>query len=343
MKNKIFKFLFFLFIILILLEVLLRSIGLYKTKHETSFGKYVYFFSGEESRGWLHSNPPNTLIHEATNEFVYDNKYNEFGHREISVDSFINHKGFKIIAIGDSYTQGDGVAYEYTWVKALEKKCNDSLKNNTLIYNAGVNGSDVFFNNEMLKQKLLPLKPNLVIECINRSDILDVYYRGGQERFCVNNKLCSPNKKWWEPLFKYSHNVRAFLNIFFKYDKNLIKIDKFREIEEKGVDEIISQISKTQAICKEEKIDYLLLVIPNVNSLQFSGIFDTIDKKLPQQISSINVYDCMLKEFQTKDIKKYSWKENKHYNSEGYMLLSNFIWTQIISNKTVFQLFRSDK
>jgi len=67
------------------------------------------------------------------------------------------------------------------------------------------------------------MKPHLVIECINTSDILDVIKRGGNERFNDDGTTSGKVGPRWELIYKYSYVFRRITHVFFKYNRNLIK------------------------------------------------------------------------------------------------------------------------
>jgi hypothetical protein len=41
----------------------------------------------------------------------------------------------------------------------------------------------IFYNHKIFINKLITLKPKIVIECINSTDIIDVIWIGGNEKF----------------------------------------------------------------------------------------------------------------------------------------------------------------
>ena len=69
---------------------------------------------------------------------------------------------FRIMAIGDSFTFGQGVNLEDTYSKHLERRINDMGKTSEVI-SCGVIGYGMWQYLETLKRKVLPYKPDLVI------------------------------------------------------------------------------------------------------------------------------------------------------------------------------------
>lgn len=326
MNKHLTFFILSFFVALLILEPILRFTKLYNTKAENSIGEYQYFFQ-DFGNSWFHTHTPNTTVNQISSEFSYENVYNELGHREKSFTLFKDDSSsFKIICLGDSYTEGDGAPYDSSWVKILENELNKQNQNVSL-YNAGVNGSDILFNYMMLKEKLLSSQPKMVIECINRSDVLDIYNKGGLERFNNDGTLNFPNKKPWEMLYKYSHVFRAALSLFTSYNVNLINLKTMAEEEENALRIIANQAFETHSLCASKNISYLLIIAPNVSTLnkEYLSNFTKIGNLLNPNLSYIDIHSCMENEFKSKDLKAYSWEENNHFNSKGYELMTNCI------------------
>jgi lysophospholipase L1-like esterase len=311
----------------VLLEIFLRIFGVNQTFREQYAGTYDYMFN-QKSMTWYHTWPPNYDRAFGEDEFTYQNHYNDLGHREQDFASFLEDTSeMKIICIGDSFTEGDGAPYDSSWVRAFERNYL-KLDSSVAVYNAGVCGSDVIFDFVILRDKLLAAKPDLVIECLNTSDILDVYYRGDADRFLANGTFRSANTKWWEVLYKYSYVFRAGLLVFGGYDNNLIHMPSEKEDQTKTIKIIAEQVNTTYNLCKENGVNYLLVVLPVPDNIIYR---DNIPfKKLIPYTSSavpkINLFPSLSKSFDTLQIENYSWKKNKHYNSKGYELVGNYIF-----------------
>ena len=78
----------------------------------------------------------------------------------------------RIMVIGDSFTFGPSVNLEDTYPKQLERILNDSNIRCEVI-NCGVIGYDMWQHIEMLKRKVLPHQPDLVILGLFLNDITD--------------------------------------------------------------------------------------------------------------------------------------------------------------------------
>jgi len=319
---------FRLIVFLIVLEFLLRLLGNYKTQTEIYTGTYQYFFENKVYSSWFHTFKPNSSSYYGNTEFQEINHYNDLGQREKSFASFKKDtSSIKIVCLGDSFTEGDGATYDSTWVRYVEAQLN-SGGDCFNVYNAGVCGSDVFYNYIMLKEKLLESKPSYVIECINNSDLTDVYYRGDLARFNEDGTLNSPNFKAWEVFFKYSHAIRFIISVFTPYDHNLVK--RKDELETKVT--IAEQIKKTQAFCKNNNIKYTLVIMPTAYEIKNADSefrFENFHLILNNRVAYINIFDCMENKFPNQEIDAYYWLNDGHYNGKGYYEMGKCIMEEL--------------
>ncbi|MCB9256451.1 MAG: hypothetical protein H6579_04920 [Chitinophagales bacterium] len=336
-KEYLIKFI----LVCIFLEILLRIFGVNKTSEEKQLNTYSYKFQSFKNT-WFHTWPPNTTIKHGLDEFKYTNSYNELGHRETSYQNFQEDtSSVKIICLGDSFTEGDGAPYDSSWVRFFENSLSTSLDTNVLAYNAGVCGSDALFDFQMLKENLLSSNPKIVIECLNNSDITDIYYRGGPERFLPDGTTGAPNAKKWEVLYKYSYVFRALLTTFTPYDNNLINNLTIDAEEEQALKVLAKQVNETYAFCKKNKIQYYLVMTPVPSDIENKNfyIFESLPDYLDAQIPLINLYPKLYDKYDSIDIEDYSWERNGHFNGKGYQVLSNALFDEFYNLKPSKELF----
>ena len=68
------------------------------------------------------------------------------------------------VALGDSFTEGDGTPADSTWPKLLEKRLNAAHPSaNITTLTGGIGGADPPFEYILLKEKLLTYQPDLVV------------------------------------------------------------------------------------------------------------------------------------------------------------------------------------
>ena len=333
--KKIKFYLFNLISFLAVLEILLRLTGFFDTWNEKKFGTYHYMF-GQTKDSWFHTWPPNETIAYGGDEFTYQNHYNDLGHRDIDFKDFKQDtSASKYVFLGDSFTEGDGAPWDSTWVKAFEKNIRLQLDSNVLAYNAGVCGSDIYFNYIMLKENLLESKPKVVFECVNNTDVSDVYYHGGLERFQEDGTMKSRDALLWEPLYKYSHVFRMFILIFTPYNSGLANEITLDREEQKIVEKMAEQIKLTHQLCAENNIEYYLVYMPvSYCEEQFEpSAFDSLPALLENKVPVLDIFPCMFTTLDCDNKYAYFWEKNGHYNGRGYGLMGDCIFEEYLKIK----------
>jgi lysophospholipase L1-like esterase len=276
-------------------------------------------------------------------EFRYIYQCNDIGHREIDFKHFkeIDTADIKVICLGDSFTEGDGSCYDSTWVKAFERRVIQNTNKAFTIYNAGVNGSDVFYNNAMLVNKLIESKPNLVIECVNISDIHDYIWRGGLERFNADGTTSSKVGPKWEPLFRYSHVFRAVIQTILRYDQNLVWRVSRNQQELAALDSVFTQISRTAEWCRQNSIQYIAVYHPTPHQIKqtfhYSLVFEDKIQALPYATS---IYYQTQDSISKENLFKYSWPINGHWNGKGYEVMGNLIYEKLAERNEFKKYFQ---
>jgi len=241
------KWLFSICFTFVLLEIVLRMMHNNQTYTE-SIGQGYQSYFGRESNSWFLQWPANDTFTVDHGDFKYLYHTNELGFREKPVAMFKDTGLFKIITLGDSYTEGVGAAYDSSWPRFLERSLRDSQPN-TAVFNAGINGSDPFYAYITFKEKLAGYKPNLVISAVNATDVDDFFFRGGMERFKANGTLENRKGPWYEPLYKYSYVVRMVMVDFMRKRPQLFVTNKEFEATE---DEFIKETTACYAASRNQ-------------------------------------------------------------------------------------------
>jgi lysophospholipase L1-like esterase len=121
---------------------------------------------------------------EEKKEFSYIHRFNSFGLRGKEPDN--SPDTYKILALGDSFTEGVGAPEDSTWIHILAQKIAESRSKKVTYLNGGLSGSDPFLSFRIMKEVTKKYKPDLVVLMMNSSDISDYYNVGGKERFDPN-------------------------------------------------------------------------------------------------------------------------------------------------------------
>lgn len=251
------------------------------------------------------------------------------------IDS-ISDDHFRILGLGDSFTEGVGAPEDSTWLKILETNLNErpgTRKIKTI--NAGISGNDPFFEYFILKEKLLAHKPDLVIVAINSSDIAETITRGGMERFRTDSTIAYRQGPWFEIIFGMSYVCRAFVFEVLNYDWLLLTKEEREREETEALDKIQSCILNFGQLAKDNSLEILLLFHPMVEEvISGSSPFDRMIQELSDN-PQLKIFD-LLKYYRAEgemnkgNAMDYYWEIDRHHNAKGYALFAKGVEKKII-------------
>ena len=171
--------------------------------------------------------PNFTGIFEST-EFKTHTNINSKGLRDVEHDHKKPDGTFRIIGLGDSFTFGNGVEFNETYLSVLEKRLNAENKSrNYEIIKAGVPGYGTDNELAYLKNEGIKYDPDLVIVlyCLN-----DIYNNVGvSDRTTVNGYLVmakwkNQEKKWKNLEIKQEMNLQQKIVASLKIHSHLFNL-----------------------------------------------------------------------------------------------------------------------
>lgn len=296
-----------------------------KEKNQPSDDEIVWGYEANSSRM------------ESCSEFSFQHTYNDEGIRDESISVEKNENEIRLLCLGDSFTEGVGASQDSTWPQLLELKYDQKYGSNKYTcINAGVAGSDPIDEYYML-EKMLKYQPDLVLLCINSSEPKDIVTRGGFERY-RNGKLNQKYGPFWEPLFALSYIFRHVMMDVFHYTFEL-KTPRQMESEFMNAYQILENaIFEIEKVAQQNKADFVLIYTPSEYEMRTKDILmDSFMEHLAKtsNLEIIYTISC-LDQFMFENgnyIDKYYWKADRHFNSEGYNILADCIFTTLEHNK----------
>lgn len=259
-----------------------------------------------------------------TNEFCYHRKINSEGLPDIEHPIIKKPNEYRIFGLGDSFTEGDGTDLDSTWLRFLERSLKKySLKKDISYFNAGVCGSDPFFEYLLLKNRLLKYKPDLIFIAINCSDIYDILSRGGIERFSKDGTLVYKKPPFWEPLFAISHLSRLFFSALGYNEYFIQENEKNIEFANEKIAECINMFNE---LSKKSGFKLIVIIHPCKSEFEVDkpSLSSALEKIRKENIEVLNMYDYF-KEKENVNKFNYSnlfWKYDGHHNAKGYELFA---------------------
>lgn len=331
-------------VILALMEFGLRKTGKYKTQTEKIHGEYISIYDYADNDIY-HLYPANWTIVDSQAEFTYAFETNSIGlrEREILPDT---GDAYRILTIGDSFTHGDGAPYDSTYPRFLKSLLQERYPEKTVeVYNAGMNGSDLFYMFTLLRDKLQTYKPDLVLFLINESEPYDVIVRGGEERFVAGDTIAINNAPKIESYFERYHLVRFVAREWFGMDETMLTSRAFVEATKAAVTKLHRKQDSIKEFC--DSLGYKCAFVSHVSPItmrksypHFKDFMANEDKAsivaAEQWKASWLLFDrpdmpelnsALAEMTKDSELIDYAWPLNEHFNGRGYELLAKAaIW-----------------
>lgn len=310
----------------LLFEFGLRLIGINQTYFEKKSGKYESLYKYRPNKVMHKRTPNDSLYLESKGEFKFLFKTNSWGYSDREWDT-TNKKEFRILALGDSFTEGFGVTQDSSWVAQISRKYHDR---NIKWYNGGISASDPFSNLYNLQHELYQLKPDLVVQIFSNQDFEeDLLLRGGFERF-KNNQLVYPKVPFFENIYAYSYIVRLFYNHFTKRNYFISFNDLNKSQSENYFNQLVelyndwAQKNQVQVVLVHYCTDYNYYKVGNLSKIDSSY-------KVSDYLKVESVTACYQESIQNdlESFKSLWWEIDHHHNAKGYRLMSNCIYNLI--------------
>ncbi|HWB63437.1 MAG TPA: SGNH/GDSL hydrolase family protein [Chitinophagales bacterium] len=328
-KILLLQIFFGLGLFLILGEFALRLSGRCLTYLEKTQHRYVNPYN-QRLDSWYYVYPPNSKAEHNEAEFHTAETTNAMGlvGREIPVVKPDSAKW--IFFIGDSFTEGHGADSSHS-MPVYFQQLIDSAGMKAEVFNAGIAGSDPFFEYVLLKDKLIQHHPDEVIVSINESDFYDYIIRGGMERFKKDGTVQYRKSPPMEPLFHYSHLFRAFMFAFGS--PVMLWKPQFDKQKKEALQQITECLYNMNSLCREHGVKLIVLLHPVPDVFTKTGGKDNISEIENyinrDSITFINTYQQFKPYLNRNNYLQYAWKLNNHFNAKGYKIYAEIIFADL--------------
>jgi lysophospholipase L1-like esterase len=334
-KKSIIYGIYIFLVVLISSELLLRIFGVNITYTESIGQPYRSPYNQFYKSHYLTHEPQSQFILDHR-DFKYEHATNELGFREVSMDSFFTQcaHSYKILALGDSYTEGVGAPEDSSWVKLLEKKMK-SQNQDVCCFNAGISGSDPFFQYMLLRDKLNHLNFDLIVVAVNSTDIHDYIFRGGMERFRENGTTVGRRGPRYEFLYQYSYLFRLIDRIILRNKRQMfITEQKYQSYAQQFVKDMDGVLDRFIELTQGNP-PILLVVFPSPHEAANRKKADNILTKKNLQvivnnakyraIATLNLFPYFEQVITKDNLMDYTYKNDGHYNPKGYEKFASFV------------------
>lgn len=318
-KQNIMTVLISVFVGLLIVEASLRILGINVTAFEQRFGYYESVQTQFKLKEYFvrEANISYILKNE---EFEFERQSNSLGLSGDEPESRKEENEFLIMALGDSFTEGDGAHKDSTWLKFLERKLPDNDSVDYCFFNAGVCGSDPIYEYKLLKDKLLVYKPNLVIVSYG-FELTDVIMRGGKERYETEKPAIE--RHWWQPIYSVSFLTRLIVHNLFGYDDLLLSKSDYELARQKAISDLKLSIDDFKKLSESEGFELLIIFFPMQNELD-SGKYNS-NMELIEYSDKLGIRTLDMMKYYRQELhidknnsSNYYWEKDGHHNSAGY-------------------------
>jgi lysophospholipase L1-like esterase len=296
-----------------------------------------YLNGQRQEKVWYKLNYPGIPWTHSTPEFIQVHNINSSGCRDGEFSINKEPDEYRIIALGDSYTQGVGAPEDSTYADFLERDLSPQFPDKKIVvYNAGNSGSDPFFEYMVLRDKLMIYSPDLVIVAINSSDLQDVSIRGGMERFKPDGTVQYRKGPRWEVLYGISYIFRHIIHDFLAYDWNLVKYKDQKVVLAQISLLLKDSVDRFKVLADEKGFDLMIVFNPTDWEVKTRAlILDTLYQsvRLNPDIISLNLNDYYINKagLDSSNVQDYYWQVDLHHNSKGYELFARGVAEKIVA------------
>ncbi len=288
--------------------------------------------SKEEPTLWLNKFEPYAMRNSADAETTIRplEMFNALGTR-----GPLPKKNKKVVAcLGDSFTESVCVAIDSSYPYLLEKqlqKCNPDVE----VLNAGISGNDPFYDFVMLQYLKKRFNISAAVFLINTTDINEVMYRGGMERFKANATLQFVPRPWWERLYGLSYVVRIIAHNAFKLDFNFHTDQERLLLEQKAISELYSLfLQQVIPYCNKNNIQLILAFHPIEDELSNPSNYTRLVNPLKKlnQVHTVDAFGAIKKQ---NAITPLYYPVDRHFYGKGYQIIANTIADSIFISSVI--------
>ncbi len=263
-------------------------------------------------------------------EFSYPFKTNEEGVRDDSHPLEKAPGELRVAVLGDSFVASHGVGWEHAWTEVLERRLASRLSTPVTVLVGGVPGHDPVFSYHLLRLRLMPYDPDVVVLVTNPSDLHDVKVRGGMDRYGSDGLFKPPAKTVRERLVAVSHLARALLIVTSEQPHAALTLDR---LTEQDVGRTLDKLSEAAAAIAElgsvEGFEFLLLSQPILNDLRGPGGPGILAPLIPMAeargLRAADLQPWFEKRLRGRQVDEVFFPVDQHFNEEGYALLAEAV------------------
>jgi lysophospholipase L1-like esterase len=307
-------------------EMILRVRCTYCDWSERNGGAYKSHFEQLHVDSQYHTHGPDQIRTYDQPEFDHAFSTNSLGIRDERHPIGADEGEFRLIGLGDSFTEGQGAAFEDTYLKALERNLNDWAASEVRVIVGGVAGSDPLYAFNLLRDELLDFDPDLVLLAVNVSDVFDLMVRGGVERFTPDGRVRFNKRPRVEALYRWSHLYRLVMMRFLGYDWFGFSAEEQVERRARAIEDLKSVLDAFQQLAENRGFELLVVLHPmlwELASEDYNFDAEALMKHMAsQQIPFVDLMGYFGHRVPKEGVESLYWSLDGHHNAAGYKLFA---------------------
>lgn len=296
-----------------------------------------------DNPSWYHTYGRNRTFREVKTEFTHERPTNGLGLTEQGLtESAPRDPGeYRVLALGDSYTEGVGAAYDESWVRVVERRLG-ALPDGRRVraYNAGISGNDLLLALAMFRDKFADFHPDLVLVALNNSDVADVMTRGGAERFRADGSIRGDRGPWWDWLYGINFLTRHVVHDLLGKSWLLLGPDEQEAAQAVARVELQKALAEIGALAASRGARFATALSPHQYEVK-AGEYEAGFKPLAADLVATDparVID-LLAQYQASgaltpdNSGEYYWTLDFHHNAKGYALMGETIAAALVERR----------
>ncbi len=315
-------------------EAWLRHDGRYANYYERN-GLRDYGHRVEHlAEPYLHVYPPQQQITIPKAEFTIRLSTNADGLVGPAVPLEKAPEEFRIVTLGDSFTEGVGADAADSYPRRLGQLL-DARSDGTpyTVVNAGISGSDPVYELELLRRRVLKYRPDMVIFTLNESDIADLQRLGGLDRYGADGQPRGRALPWWSWFFDRSHVVRAIALGVTHHDWDLRTPAEARTAAEEAIQGIVDALAVAHRLAANQRFALLAVVQPSWWEVEAGTVRpELLEVTRRLRGRGIDVADLMpyfVSHMPRPIPADYYWSKDAHYTAKGYQVLAGAVFAEV--------------
>lgn len=247
-------------------------------------------------------------------------RYNELGYR-----GKLPTKNKKVLAcFGDSFTESACVPIDSSYPFLLEKLLRKTDENFEVI-NMGISGNDPFYDFKTLQKIQTKFRLHTVVFMLNSTDVGNVLYRGGNERFAADGTLNFSPTPFWERLYGLSYLFRLVPHNLLKLDYCYHTPVLHQALQQQAIQKI-KKLFEQEIIpfCQAKNIQLIIALHPLVEELTKPEEYKEWTGNL-RQIPGAVIADTYYTIQKAHRQNPLYYTVDKHCNGRGYQLFATTV------------------